>query len=72
MTMTTTTATTTTMNAALSANLAANGATPILWGRRVNGDANGVTIERNGERRYIVGPFTAVRGGDQIAIVRWG
>lgn len=41
------------------------------WGRRVSGDAYGVEIERNGVVKYYAGPFSIVREGDQIAIVRW-
>lgn len=42
------------------------------WGRRVSGDMHGATLERNGVEKYHAGPFTSVRVGDQIAIVRWG
>lgn len=42
------------------------------WGRRMSGDMHGAEVERNGKIRYITGPFTAVRGGGQIAIVRRG
>jgi hypothetical protein len=44
----------------------------VTWGRRVNGDMHGVTLERNGVEKYHPGPFSAVRVGDQSAIVRWG
>lgn len=41
------------------------------WGKRLQGDAHGVTILRpSGEQKYISGPFSAIRAGDQIAIVR--
>ena len=66
---------TTKMNEALTAELKRFGWNPArigTWGRRVDGNPGGVTIEHNGETRYIVGPFTAVHGDDQIAIVRWG
>ena len=42
------------------------------WGRRVRGDMHGVTLEFRGEVRHYSGPFISVRGGDQIAIVRFG
>lgn len=44
----------------------------LCWGRRVSGDMHGMTLERNGVEKYYPGPFTAVRAGDQSAIVRWG
>lgn len=44
----------------------------LIWGRRVSGDPYGVTIERDGRVEHYSGPLTAVRGGDQIAIVRFG
>ena len=43
----------------------------MAWGRRVSGDMHGATLERCGVVKYYAGPFTSVRGGDQIAIVRW-
>jgi hypothetical protein len=44
----------------------------VTWGRRVSGDMHGAVIERDGTEKYHAGPFTAVRAGDQMAIVRWG
>lgn len=63
---------TTVMNSALKAELISLGWNPekVLWGRRVDGDMHGVTIEYNGKTRYWPGPGTCIRGGDQIAIVR--
>ena len=63
---------TTEMSPALRAELVKLGWNPerVLWGRRVNGDAHGVTIEREGKTRYWPGPGVCVRGGDQVAIVR--
>lgn len=44
----------------------------VIWGRRVSGDAHGATIERGGVTRHYAAPFSCVRRGDQIAIVRFG
>lgn len=43
-----------------------------VWGRRVSGDPSGVEIERGGKTVYYDGPFSCIRAGDQIAIVRFG
>lgn len=43
----------------------------VTWGRRVNGDMHGVTLERNGVETYHPGPLTTVKVGNQSAIVRW-
>lgn len=67
--------TTTTMSLALRERLIQLGWNPecvTTWGRRVNGDMHGVTLERNGVEKYHPGPFSAVSVGDQSAIVRWG
>lgn len=64
---------TTTMHPDLAAELRRLGWNPAhitTWGRRVNGDAHGVTIEFEGRTHHYGGPFSVVRGGDQIAIVR--
>lgn len=69
-TTTTTNTVTTEMNQALVAAL--KGCAPVkAWGRRVRGDMNGVTLEFRGEVHYYSGPFVSVRGGDQVAIVRF-
>lgn len=43
----------------------------VVWGRRVSGDMHGAEVERDGVVRYHAGPFSAIRRGDQIAIVRF-
>lgn len=66
--------TTTTMSLALRERLIQLGWKPerVTWGRRVHGDMNGITLEKEGVETYHPGPFSAVRAGDQSAIVRWG
>lgn len=69
--------TTITPSAELRAALAAAGwKRPVeyfVWGQRLQGDPHGVTILRpSGEKQYIQGPFSAIKAGDQIAIVRYG
>lgn len=44
----------------------------VVWGRRVTGDVHGATVEKDGVTRHYDGPFSCVRKGDQIAIVRFG
>lgn len=44
----------------------------VTWGRRVSGDAHGVTLERDGMERHYLGPFVPVHRDGQTAIVRWG
>jgi len=43
----------------------------VLWGRRVNGDPYGLTLEKEGVMRYHSGPFVTVCADGQSAIVRW-
>ncbi len=43
--------------------------TRMIFGRRVCGYMQGITLEREGQEQYFQGPLFCVRGGDQIAIV---
>lgn len=64
-----------TMNDALKDALIRKGWEPtaVLWGQRISGSPHGCTIKLPDDReQYFPGPFTAIQGGDQIAIVRWG
>jgi hypothetical protein len=62
-----------TMNAALREALIAKGWDPerVVWGRRVSGSPYGMELEYKGTVIYYDGPFQTIRGGDQVAIVRW-
>lgn len=68
--------TTTEMNQELRAELVRLGwgekLDRVVWGRRVGGDVHGATVEKDGVARHYDGPFSCVRRGDQIAIVRFG
>ena len=66
--------TTTNMCPELRAALILKGWNPetVLWGRRVSGDLHGATLEYEGKEFYRSGPFSAIRAGGQIAIVRFG
>jgi len=67
---------TTEMSAALKTELSKQGwasrMQEVLWGRRVQGNMHGVTIEKEGVEKYYAGPFAAVSADGQIAIVRFG
>ena len=66
---------TTEMSESLRERLISYGWKPenVIWGRRVQGNVHGVTIELNGKETYYTGPFVCVQSKDQlqVAIVRW-
>ena len=42
------------------------------WGRRVAGNAHGVSLERHGHVRHYAAPLVTVTAAGQVAIVRFG
>jgi hypothetical protein len=61
------------MHPGLRAELTRRGWNPdkVIWGRRVEGDMHGMSLEQKGVIEYYPGPFVAIGYGGQSAIVRW-